>query len=80
MIYSRRKLLRLAATLPSAALGADPEWPAFRGRLGVGVADGFSLPAAWNADASTGKPAGIRWKSPVPGLGHSSPIIVDNRI
>ncbi len=80
MIQSRRKLLRLAATLPMAALGADPEWPAFRGRLGVGVSDGFALPAAWNADVSTGKPVGIRWKSPVPGLGHSSPIIVGNRV
>ena len=74
MQLSRRGLL----ALPAMAAGAD--WPAFRGREGVGLAEGSVLPAAWNADPAEGKLAGIRWKSAVPGLGHSSPIIAGERI
>jgi len=77
MPLSRRNLL----LLPVAAMAAEPDnWPAFRGREGVGVSDGFPLLAAWNADPAAGKLAGVKWKSPVPGLGHSSPIIAGNRI
>ncbi len=76
MSLTRRQLFQLSTAMPLAAA----DWPAFHGRDGVGVAEGSKIPATWNADASTGKLAGIKWKSPVPGLGHSSPIIVGNRI
>lgn len=76
MRISRRALVGMVGTM--AARGAD--WPAFRGLNGVGVADGSPLPATWNADAAAGKLTGIRWKSAVPGLGHSSPVIAGDRI
>ena len=85
MQSSRRELfslpisLSLTASLTTIAAETD-NWPAFRGREGVGVSDGHPIRAVWNADASTGEIAGIKWKSPVPGLGHSSPIIAGNRI
>jgi outer membrane protein assembly factor BamB len=76
MKVPRRGLLCLPASLPLLA-----DWPAFRGRDAVGVADGTSkILTTWNADESAGKIAGIRWKAAVPGLGHSSPIIVGNRV
>src|SRR6476646_10182702 len=59
--------LLAAASSPS---GTAANWPSFRGAGASGVADGFSLPAAWK----------IRWRTPVPGLGHSSPVIWGNRL
>ncbi len=51
-------------------------WPGFRGPSASGVADGQHLPDTWNV--ATG--ANIRWKIPVPGLAHSSPIVSGDRI
>ena len=47
------------------------DWPQFRGVRASGVADGFEAPVRWNAE--TGEH--ILWKTPTPGLGHSSPIL-----
>jgi outer membrane protein assembly factor BamB len=76
MHLSRRGFWGLCGAM--GASGAD--WPAFRGREGVGLAEGSTLPAKWNADPAEGQLAGVRWKSAVPGLGHSSPIIAGERI
>jgi outer membrane protein assembly factor BamB len=73
-----RALLGLAAlSVPSlAAAGAAAprpgvDWPQFRGIRATGVSEGFAVPTAW--DVAKGQ--GIRWKTPIPGLGHSSPIV-----
>ena len=58
---------------PSDASVTD--WSAFRGNQGEGVADGFKLPAKWNADDSVGPLKNVLWQAEVPGLGHSSPVI-----
>jgi hypothetical protein len=47
------------------------DWPQFRGIAAAGVVDGASLPATWNA--ATGE--NVVWKTPIPGLGLSSPIV-----
>jgi outer membrane protein assembly factor BamB len=57
-------------TLPPPARGAG-DWPSFRGREAAGVADGQNLPDEWNP--ATG--ANILWRTPIPGLAHSSPIV-----
>ncbi len=46
-------------------------WPSFRGPMASGVADGQQLPDTW------GGPAGehILWRTTIPGLGHSSPVV-----
>ena len=49
------------------------EWPQFRGPDGQGHADVKSLPLKWT-DASAA------WKTPIPGLGWSSPVVADGRI
>ncbi len=55
---------------------AAQEWPSFRGPGASGVADGQKLPEAW--DIAKGK--NIAWKTAVPGLAHSSPIVWGDRI
>jgi outer membrane protein assembly factor BamB len=52
------------------------EWPQFRGEGARGVADEQVLPTHW--DGETG--AGILWRTPIPGLGHSSPIIWGDKL
>ena len=58
---------------PRAAGDAKPgvDWPQFRGIRASGVGEGFALPAAW--DVAKGQ--NIAWKTAVPGLGLSSPIV-----
>jgi outer membrane protein assembly factor BamB len=64
----------LAATALTGAPAAPKpgvDWPQFRGIAAAGVAEGFSLPTTWNAADGTN----IAWKTPIPGLGLSSPIV-----
>ncbi len=49
------------------------EWPQFRGPNGTGVADGFALPAEFNATKN------LAWKVPVP-FARSSPVVTADRI
>ncbi len=51
-------------------------WPSFRGPDGTGVADGQSPPVTW--DGKSGE--GVRWKTPIPGLGHSCPVVWGDRV
>ena len=57
-----------------------PDWPAFRGLGGRGVAEGFSLPSVWNADSDSGEVKNVQWQVDVPGLGHSSPVIKGDQL
>jgi hypothetical protein len=51
-------------------------WPQFRGPGAAGVADGQFPPATW--DVPAGK--NVRWKTPIPGLGHACPVVWGDRI
>src|SRR5512145_3355892 len=51
-------------------------WPSFRGTNASGVADGHPAPVKWNA--TTGE--GILWKTPIPGVAVSSPIVWGDRV
>jgi outer membrane protein assembly factor BamB len=65
----------LATSIAILAAPAAPkpgvDWPQFRGIDANGIAEGFSLPATWNP--ATG--INIQWRTPIPGLGLSSPIV-----
>lgn len=77
---TRRDLLRsgLPLLLPAAA---SNNWPSFRGVNAEGIAAGSGgAPTSWNADASAGPLRNIRWKTPLPGLSHSSPILWNDRL
>src|SRR5262249_10133959 len=59
---------------PDPKPGVD--WPSFRGIRASGVADGFQTLTTWDV----AKKAGIRWRTPLQGLGTSSPIVWANRV
>ncbi len=67
-------LALLVAAMAWPALAAD--WPSFRGPGASGVADGLDLPERW--DGTTGE--NVRWKTPIPGLAHSSPVVWGDRV
>ncbi len=54
----------------------DTNWPSFRGRYASGVADGQNLPDQWHGESGTN----IKWKTDIPGLAHSSPIVWGNMV
>ena len=59
-----------------AAAGLAPEynWPQWRGPEGAGVSAEKNLPEEW------GEAKNVRWKTPIPGKGHSSPIVWGKRV
>jgi outer membrane protein assembly factor BamB len=59
--------LTLLALCCAAAFSAD-NWPRFRGPNGTGVSADKDIPVEWT-------PANTLWKTPIPGVGHSSPIV-----
>jgi outer membrane protein assembly factor BamB len=62
-------------SLPEAGSSAG-SWPTFRGPTASGVAEGMNLPDTWDVKAG----ANILWRTPIPGLAHSSPIVWGQRI
>ena len=54
------------------AIMAD-NWDRFRGPNGAGQSDAAGIPTKW-------EPANFLWKQPLPGVGHSSPVIWGNRL
>ncbi|MEP3479404.1 MAG: sulfatase-like hydrolase/transferase [Fuerstiella sp.] len=60
------------------AASDSTDWPAFRGAGATGVANGFDTALQW--DATNPDDPAILWKSPIPGLGHSCPTVVGQRI
>jgi outer membrane protein assembly factor BamB len=55
---------------------AGQQWPSFRGPNAGGVAEGVATPTTWNA--TTGE--NILWKTEIPGLAVSSPVVWGDRI
>jgi outer membrane protein assembly factor BamB len=78
--FRRFKEPAVKAAPAPAAVGqpttAPLPWPSFRGPDGTGVADGQNPPVSW--DVKTG--ASVRWKTPIPGLGHSCPVVWGDRV
>jgi outer membrane protein assembly factor BamB len=54
---------------------ADANWPQFRGPAASGVGTG-SPPVEWSGESGKN----VLWKTTIPGLGHSSPVIWGDRI
>jgi outer membrane protein assembly factor BamB len=89
--YSRRTWLQMlgaAAVLPAMRLSAQEPavemiadageaaryWARWRGPSGQGLVSGTGYPDKWSATEN------VRWKSPVPGSGNSSPIVWRDRV
>ena len=54
------------------------DWPAFRGKGATGLASGFATATKWDVTDPSDK--AIRWRTELPGLGHSCPVVVGDRI
>jgi outer membrane protein assembly factor BamB len=69
-----RRIVRTAGAardpVPAPAAGTG-HWPQFRGREAAGFAEQQHLPDRW--DPATGE--NVLWRTPIPGLAHSSPIV-----
>lgn len=61
----------------SFSLAASAQnWPSYRGLQAAGVADGTATAVSWDGARGTN----IKWKTPIPGLSHASPIVWGNRV
>jgi outer membrane protein assembly factor BamB len=65
---------RLSSKTASTSLNGN--WPSFRGPQASGIAEKQNLPDRW--DAKSGE--NILWRTAIPGLAHSSPVVWGNRI
>lgn len=74
----RRLAASAVAVAAVAALAVAPapagDWPQFRGPTGQGHAPDTAVPLAWSETKN------VTWKTRVPGLGWSSPVVADGRL
>ena len=77
MVRVARQSVRIGIVLVLLAgmVGAE-DWPCWRGPRGDGTSLVPNAPTAWNG----GTGSSVRWKVPVPGSGHASPIISGDRL
>jgi outer membrane protein assembly factor BamB len=68
-----RSVILLCVILSAMPPASGGDWPRFRGRNGMGMGQGDSIPAQWT-------PADYNWKVKLPGTGHGSPVIWADRI
>ena len=68
--------LCVSAVAGSAALAVEPSynWPQWRGPAGQGISTDSRVPLAWSASEN------VLWKTPIPGRGHSQPIVWGDRV
>jgi outer membrane protein assembly factor BamB len=59
--------------LVCAAASAE-EWPGWRGPRGDGTSLETGIPLEWSTTKN------VRWKTPIPGVGHSSPVVWGDRV
>ena len=65
-----------APTGGGESVRATTDWPQYRGPNASGIAEGYTLPASF--DVTSGE--NVRWRIPVPGLAHSSPVIHGDKL
>ncbi len=70
MLRTGRLILSLGIL---TAFAAFADWPEFRGPTGQGISQEDGLPVEWSETQN------ITWKVPIPGLGWSSPAILDSK-
>jgi outer membrane protein assembly factor BamB len=64
-----KRTVAALVVLVSVVVGAADEWPRFRGNAAGVAKDDPALPDTWSATQN------VAWKTPVPGLGWSSPVV-----
>jgi len=69
-----RTALGIVMVLGASLVARADNWPAWRGADGSGCSQEKNLPLRWSATEN------VRWKTPLPGPGNSTPIVWDKRI
>jgi outer membrane protein assembly factor BamB len=72
----KRIILSLVSLCIIGSVAAAQNWPQFRGPGASGVTESGETPVTWDAQKS----ANVRWKTPIAGLGHSSPVAWGKKI
>ena len=72
----KRFILALILLAVGITAARAQNWPQFRGPSATGVSEGAAKPVKWDASTSQN----LRWKTPIPGLAHSSPVVWGNKI
>jgi outer membrane protein assembly factor BamB len=73
-LFGRISLLLVISLLTSIVDASGGNWPQWRGPAGTGVSTEKNLPTEWSATKN------IKWKTPIAGRSHSSPIVWGNKI
>jgi outer membrane protein assembly factor BamB len=77
MIPNTRRLILVSGAsillFAAGAASAEQNWPRWRGPRGDGHSTITNLPVQWTAES-------VAWKTPLPGIGQSSPIVWGDRI
>jgi outer membrane protein assembly factor BamB len=71
--FAARFSFALAFLLIPAAQGPGQEWTRFRGPNGSGISAAKTIPTKWTEQD-------FNWKVPLPGAGHSSPVLWGDKI
>jgi len=71
-----KHLLLIALCLFTASLTQAQNWPQFRGPGATGVVEGHAAATKWNVEKSEN----VRWKTEIPGLAHSSPVVWGDKV
>src|SRR6266550_667146 len=67
---------RVCVLLLAAGAALAGDWPQFRGPSASGIGDGAKPPVHWDATKSTN----VVWKTEIPGLAVSSPVVWGDRV
>jgi outer membrane protein assembly factor BamB len=70
----RHSLIAPLAVLTLATSSRAEEWPGWRGPRGDGTSHETHVPLRWSATDN------VKWKAPIPGVGHSSPVVWGDRV
>jgi outer membrane protein assembly factor BamB len=74
MSFAIRFVVALAAVASLVSVSSGADWPEFRGPSGQGHAAASGLPTQWGPEKN------VQWKTPIPGLGWSSPVVIGGRV
>lgn len=76
VVLLTRFLLLSCLFVGASTTAWSEDWPGWRGPRGDGSSTDTTVPQTWNGE--TGQ--NIAWKVPVPGKGHSSPVVSGDRV
>lgn len=69
-----RKTTAAAVLILFCSMAYAGNWPGWRGPGELGISEEKGIPVNWDMTKN------VKWKAEVPGLGHSSPIVWENRV